>query len=262
MSVTWPFEPSVYIGLAGLMLGYGWLARDRLDNDRRPLWFLVGLVVLWLALETPIDTIGEEYLGSVHMIQHVLLGIVAPPLLLLGLSPAMATLLFKYVPGLSQLTRPLLAQLLAAAAWILWHLPPLYNLTTSHLQIHIGEHLMFIGVGLLLFWPVIENTAQTLAHPLSEGWKILYLGFATLPQDGVALPLQFGRSVFYAQYQSVPSLAPGYSPLIDQTLAGVFMMLGPNLVIGTILITLFFRWLRRSEQRQLELDECQPVAGA
>src|ERR1700716_3389956 len=110
MTITWPFDPTVYAGLVGLLLGYGWLARERLDRDRRPLLFLLGVATLWVALESPIDTVGEQYLGSVHMIQHVMLGMIAPPLLLLGLSPRMARLLLARVPGLRWATRPVAAQ--------------------------------------------------------------------------------------------------------------------------------------------------------
>jgi putative membrane protein len=257
VTISWPFDPTVYAGLVGLLLGYGWLARERLDRDRRPLLFLLGVGVLWLALESPIDTIGETYLGSVHMIQHVMLGMVAPPLLLLGLSPEMAKVLLARVPGLRWATRPVVAQVLAGSIWIVWHLPPLYDLTTSNLQVHVFEHVLFIGTGLLLFWPAIEGTASTLPERMSDGWRMLYLGLATIPQDGVSLALQFSRTVFYAQYRSVPAIAAGYTPVVDQTVSGVVMMLGANFVMGAILLVVFFRWLRREEQRQ-QIEDAEP----
>jgi cytochrome c oxidase assembly factor CtaG len=252
--MTWPFDPTVYAGLVGMLLGYGWLARERLDRDRRPLLFLAGVAILWLALESPIDTIGEQYLGSVHMIQHVMLGMAAPPLLLLGLSPRMARLLLDRVPGLRWATRPVVAQVLAGSMWIAWHLPWLYDLTTSNLQVHVFEHLLFIASGLLLFWPAIEATASTLPEPMSDGWRMLYLALATIPQDGVALALQFSSTVFYAQYRTIPHLAPGYTPVVDQTVSGVVMMLGANFVMGAILLAVFFRWLGREERRQRRED--------
>jgi len=85
--VSWPFDPTVYAGLIALYLGHAWLA-SRADDaqPKHTLYFGLGLVALWVALETPIDTISDHYLDSVHMLQHVLLGFVAPPLMLLGLS--------------------------------------------------------------------------------------------------------------------------------------------------------------------------------
>src|SRR3981081_2414608 len=143
MALTWPFDPTVYAGLVGLLFTYAWLARERLDqDDRRPLYFLGGVVVLWVALETPIDSIGEQYLGSIHMVQHMLLGMVAPPLLLLGLSPQMAALLVRRIPGLGWAARPVQAQVIAATMWISWHLPWLYDLSIANLQVHVLEHLL------------------------------------------------------------------------------------------------------------------------
>ena len=112
--VTWPFDPSVYVGLVVLFFGHAWLARGAADAERKhTLYLLAGLFTVWLALETPIDTISDYYLDSVHMLQHVLLAFVAPPLMLLGLSPAMAGSLLR-VPGLRAITEPIPAQLIAA----------------------------------------------------------------------------------------------------------------------------------------------------
>lgn len=254
MTLTWPFDPTVYAGLVGLLFGYAWLARGRLDHDRRPLLFLAGVGALWVALETPIDTIGELYLGSVHMLQHVILGLVAPPLLLLGLSPRMAEILARAIPGLRRLGRPVPAQVIAAAAWIGWHLPPLYDLTTANLQVHVLEHLVFIAAGVLLFWPILDSTAATLPGQLGDGWKMVYLGIATIPQDAVAIVLQFSSTVFYSQYRTIPIAAPGYTAVVDQTVAGAIMMIGANAVFGAVLLTVFFRWLRRDELRQQRED--------
>ena len=79
--IGWPVDLSVYAGLVVLFLGHAWLAGKVTDAERKhTLYFGLGLVILWFALETPIDTISDYYLDSVHMLQHVLLGFVAPPL--------------------------------------------------------------------------------------------------------------------------------------------------------------------------------------
>src|SRR3979490_3486335 len=112
--MTWPLDPSVYLGLLALFFGHAWLARDRDLPRWKSLAFGLGLLCIWLALETPIDTISDHYLDSVHMVQHVLLGVTAPPLLLLGLNEPMAAWLLK-IPGMRLLTPPVPAQLCAAA---------------------------------------------------------------------------------------------------------------------------------------------------
>jgi len=87
--IAWPFDVTVYAGLVLLYFGHAWVARGVPDVERKhTLYFLAGLFTVWLALETPLDTISDYYLHSVHMLQHVLLAFVAPPLMLLGLSPA------------------------------------------------------------------------------------------------------------------------------------------------------------------------------
>src|SRR5262252_10114989 len=124
--MAWPFDPTVYAGLLALFFGHAWLARDRNLPRVGSLYFGLGLLSIWLALETPIDVIADDYLDSVHMLQHVLLGVVAPPLLLLGLNREMAGVLVARVPGLRAVTEPVAAQVLSAVVMIGWHVPALY----------------------------------------------------------------------------------------------------------------------------------------
>ena len=127
--MSWPFDPTVYAGLLLLALAYAALARGRADIGRRQsLYFAAGLLTIWVALETPIDTVSDHYLQSVHMLQHVLIGLVAPPLLLLALSPSMVATLLR-IPGLRAATEPVPAQLAFAVVMGAWHLPFLYDLT-------------------------------------------------------------------------------------------------------------------------------------
>src|SRR5260370_1602467 len=127
--MSWPSDLTVDAGLIALFLGHAWLA-SRADDaqPKHTLYFGLGLISLWVALETPIDTISDHYLDSVHMLQHVLLGFVAPPLMLLGLSPKMAGLLSR-VPFVRAITEPIPAQVVAARVMLAWHLPPLYAST-------------------------------------------------------------------------------------------------------------------------------------
>src|SRR5215467_14696443 len=111
--MAWPFDPTVYAGLLALFLGHAWLARDRDLPRVGSLYFGLGLLSIWLALETPIDVIADDYLDSVHMLQHVLLGVVAPPLLLLGLNREMAGVLVR-LPGVRAITEPVPAQVVSA----------------------------------------------------------------------------------------------------------------------------------------------------
>jgi putative membrane protein len=240
--MTWPLDPTVYAGLVALLFGHAWLARDRDLPRAASLSFGLGLLSLWLALETPIDTLSDHYLDSVHMLQHVLLGVVAPPLLLLGLNREMAGVLLR-VPGLRAVTAPVPAQVLSALVMIGWHVPPLYDMTLHSESLHAVEHLTFIAGGVLFWWPVIDATAAHCRWRLSPMARLLYLFVGTFPQDGVALALQFSRTPFYEFYTRVPRIVPGLDPLTDQTAAGSILMLfgKSGYFIGAVAI--FLRWL-------------------
>ena len=243
-----PFDPSVYAGLVALFLGHAWLARASHDaTTRHTFYFVSGLVALWVALESPIDTISDHYLDSVHMLQHVLLGFVAPPLMLLGLSPRMAGRLMR-VPLFRAVTEPVPAQVIGGAVMILWHIPALYDATLRSEELHIVEHITFIGAGLVLYWPVLKDTSAHARWEMSPGVKLLYLLVATIPQDGVALALLFSREPFYEFYAHVPRLIDSLTPVVDQTLAGaVLMVLGKATMLVSGL-AIFFRWFGREHR--------------
>jgi putative membrane protein len=213
----------------------------------------LGLLALWAALETPIDTISDHYLDSVHMFQHVLLGFIAPPLLLLGLSTSMAARLAA-VPLIRGVTEPVPAQVVAGGVMVVWHLPPLYDATLHSEALHVVEHLMFIAGGLVLFWPVLRATSATSRWELSSSAKLLYLLVATIPQDGVALALLFSRDPFYEFYAHVPRLVPTLTPIIDQTVAGAVLMVLGKLTMAICGLAVFFSWFGE-EQRN---DRAEP----
>ena len=238
----WPFDPTVYAGLLALFLGHALLARSASDAGRKhTVYFLLGLFTLWVALETPIDPISDVYLDTVHMLQHVLLAFVAPPLLLLGLSAGMVAKLVR-IPGLRALAEPIPAQVIAAVVMIAWHFPVLYELTLRNEDIHILEHLTFIASGVVLYWPIIEATSAHARWNMSPGARLVYMLLATLPQDGVALALIFSRTTFYAFYEEAPRLIAGYTALIDQTIAGAVLMIFGKVTLGVAAAAVFFRW--------------------
>jgi putative membrane protein len=253
--ITWPFDLTVYAGLVVLFLGHAWLAGTVSDARRKhSLYFGLGLLSLWVALETPIDTISDHYLDSVHMLQHVLLGFIAPPLMLLGLSPRMVERVVR-VPGVRAITEPLPAQVIAALVMIVWHLPPLYGATLDSEPLHVVEHLTFIASGLVLYWPMLTATSAHARWRMSPGAKLLYMLLATLPQDGVALAFIFSRVPFYAHYTHAPRLVASLTPLIDQTVAGAVLMILGKATMGVAAMAVFFRWFG-SDHR----DDRAPVA--
>jgi len=249
--MAWPFDPTVYAGLLALWLGHAWLARGRGLHRGNSLSFGLGLACIWLALETPIDVLSDSYLDSVHMLQHVLIGVVAPPLLLLGINREMAGVLVG-VPGVRAITEPVPAQVLSAAVMIGWHLPPLYDATLYSESLHVVEHLSFIAGGLLFWWPVIDATAIHCRWRLSPMAKLVYLFIGTFPQDAVALALQFSRTPFYEFYRHVPRIVPALDPVTDQTVAGAVLMLfgKSSYFIGAVVV--FLRWFSAEQRADAE----------
>ena len=240
--MTWPVDVSVYAGLVILYLGHAWLAGTVSDAQRKhSLYFGLGLITLWLALETALDTISDYYLDSVHMFQHVLLGFVAPPLMLLGLSSQMVGQIVR-VPGVRALTEPVPAQVIAGLVMVGWHLPPLYDATLNSEPLHIVEHVSFISAGVVMYWPILQATSAHAHWQMSPGAKLLYMLLATLPQDGVALAFIFSRVPFYDYYTHVPRLIPSLTPLIDQTVAGAVLMTLGKATLAVAAIAVFVRW--------------------
>ena len=248
----WPFDPTVYLGLMLLFLGHAWLARGAPDLERKHyLYFGLGLLTMWAALESPIDTIADHYLDSVHMLQHVLLGFVAPPFLLLGLSPSMVGRLVR-VPGIRALTEPIPAQLIAGVVMIAWHVPVLYDATLYSEPLHVAEHLTFIAAGLLLYWPMLKATSAYAKWQMSPGARLLYILVATLPQDAVALALIFSRVPFYEYYTHAPRLVASLTPLVDQTVAGAVLMIFGKATMVVAALAIFIEWFsddRRADER-------------
>ena len=246
--MTWPVDLTVYTSLVVLFLGHAWLASAVTDAQRKhTLYFGLGLIVLWFALETPLDTISDYYLDSAHMLQHVLLGFVAPPLMLLGLSPQMVGRIVR-VPGIRAVTEPVPALVIAGLVMIVWHLPALYDATLYNGTLHVVEHVMFIAAGVLMYWPIIAATSAHAHWRMSPGAALLYMLVATLPQDGVALALIFSRVPFYEYYTHAPRLVASLTPVIDQTVAGAVLMILGKATLAVAAIAVFTRWFG-SEQR-------------
>jgi cytochrome c oxidase assembly factor CtaG len=216
----------------------GWL-RFRASVSAIPVWragsFLLGLFLIWTAIGSPLARLDEELL-SVHMIQHLLLMTIAPPLIWLG-APTMPLLhglpqrfvqvvigpLLRWPPvqRLGRvLGRPVFCWLAAAAVLIGWHLPAAFTLALHSEAWHVFEHASFLTTGLLFWWPVVQPWPSTAVSPQ---WSILlYLFLATLPCDVLSGFLVFSERVVYPAYFSSSSHF-GLTVLSDQELAGALM---------------------------------------
>jgi putative membrane protein len=211
--------------------------------------FAAGLVVLLVALETPIDTIGEERLFSVHMLQHVLIGDVAPFLVVLGLSGPLLrpVLAIRGVYRLRLLTHPFVALPFWAGDLAAWHVPYLYDAALAHPAVHALEHTMFF-VGGAAVWAVL---LELLPGPrwFGIGARLVYVAVMWFFALGLSLFFLWSRHPYYRPYVYAPRMW-GLSPLADQQLGGGVMLLEGSLLMLGVLIWLGLRWFADAEARQ------------
>jgi putative membrane protein len=195
--------------------------------------FLAGLCLIWLALASPLAAFDHELL-TVHMLQHLMLMTLAPPLIWLAAprGALLQTLPRQFAEPLAHLGHsrpavrfgmavgnPKFTWLAACAALVGWHLPPLFALGMHSAGWHLFEQLTFLATGLLFWRPVIQSSASESGQGLS---MILYLFFATLPCDILSGFLVFSDRVAYPMYFSSSHLL-GFSPLVDQQCAAALM---------------------------------------
>jgi putative membrane protein len=250
----WDWEPSILIGIALLSAGYAYaIGPLRRKHGLGPpaqrgriVLFVLAQLTLVLALLSPIDEIGDEYLFSAHMVQHLLLSTLWPPLLLLSLPDWLVRPLFQrgwFSAIASFLTLPAIAIILFNVDVYLWHIPGLYDATLENQWVHIAEHLSFMGFGVLNWWPVLSPLReQRLSYPL----QILYLFADGMFMMVLGIVFTFSPTVFYSPYLTAPRLW-GLSPLTDQQLGGLIMWYPGNLPYGVLLIVAFYRWFEGGE---------------
>jgi cytochrome c oxidase assembly factor CtaG len=253
---SWHLEPSIVIG-ALLVLGlyiYRTGRSAEVASGARVACFMAGWLAMFLALVSPLDNAAHRLL-SMHMLQHVFLTTIGPPLILLGLTPAVLEPLTrqpKLMRALKLLTNPAVSGTLFIVNMWFWHIPPVYETALDHLPVHIVMHFAFMGAGLLFWWPVIQPLPQL--GRVSEGARLLYLFVTGFPMELQALLFVASGSVIYDYYDHSLGLW-GLPPLEDQQIAGLIMG-GLGEVASFVGITwLFFRYLDR------EGTEASPQPG-
>jgi cytochrome c oxidase assembly factor CtaG len=254
----WSVEPSRLLPVAIAAFLY-WRRASTLRRRGAPVpaWrqlvFALGLAVLLLATVSPIDWIGEERLFSVHMLQHVLLGDIAPLCIVAGLTgPLLRPILqFSIVERLRFLAHPLVALPLWAINLLAWHLPAAYEAALRSDGVHAVQHLCFFTFGALMWAPVVE----VLPGPewFGTGWKLGYIVVVRLVETVLGNVFLWTNTVVYARYEDTPRLW-GMSPLADQGTAGGVMMIEGSLVTIGALAWLFLKLAAEGELRQQLLE--------
>ena len=256
------------LGLLGVLYAFGYARlRARGFHGGRPLIFALGYSTLIVALVSPLHAVGERSF-ALHMVQHLLLTLVAPPLLLLshsmpvllwGLPAEERTTLGRLAgrPGpvrtlLRGLTLPLVAFWVFILTQWLWHQPVPYDWAVENRWAHYAEHLTFFFSALLFWWPVIG--APPLPSPLSYPGRMLYTFCAWMPNTFLGAGLTLSSNALYPIYSHD-----------DQQLAGLLMWMPGDILFAAVLLLLVVAFLnheqRTAERLERELDRASALAS-
>jgi putative membrane protein len=254
-----PLGVDASLCVAALVYAIGWLRLriffPNLISVRRLAAFSAGIASLWVALGSPLEAFDDVSL-SVHMVQHLLLMGVAPPLILLG-APTLPLLrglprritrgpVRQFLNSLPvkwlgrALTDPVICWIVASVALIAWHIPAAFELALRSNSWHEFEHVCFFATSLMFWWPVIRPFPSVAKWP---GWSIPpYLFLGTLPGGALGAFLTFCDRVLYPSYAAAPMIFH-VSPLEDQVFAGALMWVFGTFVYAVPAVVLTVRLL-------------------
>ena len=263
VSGAWTWRPAVLlaVGLMGALYVRGWWRLRRAPRARAaaPVWrlasYLAGLGSIVVALCSPLELLSELSFTA-HMVQHQLLTMVAPPLVLLAepFPPVLWGLparLRRRVGGL--VTRPgRVRRALATLTWMpvagalyavtfwAWHHPTTYEAALRHPALHDLEHLLFFGTAVLFWWPIVNPAPRfrRLTSGAMYGARIGYLILATAQNTLLGAVLGLAERVFYPSYAAAPRLLAEWSAVDDQAFGGGVMWSGSHMFLIAVLILL------------------------
>jgi cytochrome c oxidase assembly factor CtaG len=252
VDVSWNFAPVVLASLVayGVMYGVRW-RRVRAEGGPRAapvgravMWGL-GVGLLFVALISPIDRLGEQF-ATFHMVQHLLIADLAPICLTLALTKHILRPITRQIHKIEKAAGPFGHPAFGVVAYVgamwAWHIPTLYDAALQHAGIHVLEHLSFAAAGLLYWWHLLSPIRSRMR--LAGMGPILYMASTKLLVGFLGILLAFSPEVLYAY--DWPGTKWGLTPLDDQNVAGLVMALEQSIVMGIALAFLFFRMLDES----------------
>jgi putative membrane protein len=202
-----------------------------------------GVLIIFFSLNGPLHEWADGYLFSAHMVQHLLLMLIMPPLLIWGMPPWLIRKALEvravFVAGRA-LTHPVVAFVVYNGVFIFWHLPEMYNWALMDHTVHIVQHLTFMAAAVMLWWPIVspvEELRRIPDGPLLMGWIFLF----GIPGTIVSALITLSDGVLYTWYAAAPRIT-GLSPLDDQRLGGLIMWIPGMLIFWIAITAVFFRW--------------------
>ena len=244
---SWRPYPGVWLFIALLLLAYRRFTRGSRPTRAELTRFGVGALSLWVALDWPVGALGSGYLASVHMVQFLLIALLAPPLLIAGLPRrALQRAAGSRLAGVAgALSRPLIALLLFHTVVIATHWPGVVDGLMGSQAGSLVLDMAWLGSGLVFWWPVVSPVPHRPRFPL--GVRICYLIASTVLMTLPYVFLTFAELPFYATYELAPPVGI-LSAGEDQRLAGLIMRIGGGAILWTAAGVLFWLWYRSENE--------------
>jgi len=254
---SFTFEP-LFVALGAVA---AWLYVRAWRRERPPAWraalFAAGVAMIVGALNSPLETIAVEYLVLFHLLQNVIISDWAPPLLILGLTPAMrAAVARRGGRSFASVTRPAVAFPVWIVGWYAVHLGGVYDTALENPVLLNLEHAFMIAIGLLFWWPVLTDTPRS----VPTLGRIAYVFAAFVFSAFLGLALTFAPPV-YGYYESRPERLWGISAAQDQNLGGILMSSEQALVFFAAIVWLLVRLFREEDEAERALQERQRAEG-
>jgi putative membrane protein len=250
---TWASIHLDFVAGVGLFAGAwagAWIARRAKPTAREIAAVTVALLILLGTLNGPLHELSDRYLFSAHMIQHLLLTLAVPPLLLVATPGWMVDALFRgrRLQSVARAcTRAVPALLVYTVVLVGWHLPAPYAVALEVHPWHVAQHLSLMASAVAAWWPILGRSA--VAPPLPYAAQILYLFAFGVPMTAVAAMITGAEQVLYPFYESAPRIF-GLAPMTDQQLGGVLMWVPAGTVPLVAMTIVFFRWA--VEEREVD----------
>lgn len=261
----WSIHPDVVLFCIFLEAGYLYAVTQLRDmvSGAMPVrrsqltLFSSGVLAIYLVSGTPVHDISEQYLLSMHMVQHVVLTLVAAPLLLTGVPVWMWQAVLRrrgVLPVARVLVHPVVAFTVFNGLTVLSHLPTVMNYALYHHWFHFVVHAGLVGTALMMWWPVLSSVPE-LPH-LSAPLQMAYLFLQSIVPTVIAAFVTFADGAIYSFYEKAPRMW-GLSAEADQQLGGGLMKMIGSLILWGMITVVFFRWYAREQagDQDLRRDE-------
>lgn len=258
MELHWHTEPLLLISILGMGWIYALLTgpfRHTIAGKPIPfplnqaLLFYVALILVYLTVGSPLDQIGEQFLFSAHMIQHMLLVYTIPFLVFAGLPSWLIDAPLRK-PAIRKTVRFLGHPAVGGAAFTLvytiWHVPMAYEAALQNKAIHVFEHFTIFVTAMMMLWCFCSPSQ--LAPPAAYGVRMLTIFLLMIAQLPVFAFLTFADSAHYPTYSWAPRIIPGFDALADQILGGVIMKVANMIVSIAIFAISFYLWVKKDSE--------------